>query len=146
MSIAAGLQTVAILLQKCIFDRADFLGAFLAINIGIIFSGLASLGIKEVRSTLVKDLPKIKQALPIFISIELINWVALYTGQLAVKLGEPALVSAIGASTPAYAFGLSLAIAIFRQQLDRETRRKLPMKWGLVGLMVLGVWLVGASG
>ncbi|WP_373540673.1 EamA family transporter [Chamaesiphon sp.] len=145
MSIAAGLQTVAIVLEKYIFGQADFFGAFLAINIGIILSGLASLGIKEVRSVLVRDLPQIKQALPIFIAIELLNWVALYTGQIAVKLGDPALVSAIGASTPAYAFGLSLLIAIFGQRLDLETRRKLPMKWGLVGVMMVGVWLIGAS-
>ena len=145
MSVAAGLQTVAILLEKYIFDRADFFGAFLAINVGIILSGLASLGIKEVRLILVQDLPKITQTLPIFITIELINWVALYTGQLAVKLGDPALVSAIGASTPAYAFGLSLLMAMFQQRLDLETRRKLPMKWGLVGLMMVGVWLIGSS-
>lgn len=153
MSIAAGLQTIAILLEKYIFDRADFFGAFLAINVGIILSGLASLASTKVRITLVRDLPKIKQALPIFIAIELINWVALYTGQIAVKLGDPALVSAIGASTPAYAFGLSLLMAMFDRQLDththrlhqRETRRKLPMKWGLVGLMMVGVWLIGTS-
>jgi uncharacterized membrane protein len=153
MSIAAGLQTIAILLEKYIFDRSDFFGAFLAINMGIILSGIASLASTEVRIILVRDLPKIKQALPIFIAIELINWVALYTGQIAVKLGDPALVSAIGASTPAYAFGLSLLMAMFDRQLDththrlhqRETRRKLPMKWGLVGLMMVGVWLIGTS-
>lgn len=145
MSIAAGLQTVAILLEKYIFDQADFFGAFLAINVGTIFSGLVSLGMKEVRITLVKDLPKIKNSLPIFIAIELINWAALYTGQIAVKLGDPALVAAMGASTPAYAFGLSLLIAIFQQQLDREARRKLPIKWGFVGLMMVGVWLIGTS-
>jgi drug/metabolite transporter (DMT)-like permease len=155
MSIAAGLQTIAILLEKYIFDRADFFGAFLAINVGIILSGLASFASTKVRITLVRDLPKIKQALPIFIAIELINWVALYTGQIAVKLGDPALVSAIGASTPAYAFGLSLLMAMFGQRLDaqtqrlhqrqRETRRKLPMKCGLVGLMMVGVWLIGTS-
>lgn len=145
MSIAAGLQAVVILLEKYIFDRTDFFGAFLTITAGIIISGLASLGMKELRLTLIQDLPKIKKALPIFVTIELMNWVALYTGQLAVKMGDPALVSAIGASTPAYAFGLSLLIAIMQQRLDLETRRKLPVKWGLVGLMMLGVWLIDTS-
>ncbi len=95
MSIAAGLQTVVVLLEKYIFEYTDFSGAFLAITAGIIISGLGSLMIKEVRLTLIKDLPKIKTALPIFIVIELINLIALYTGQLAVKLGDPVLVSAI---------------------------------------------------
>ncbi|MCY7336043.1 MAG: hypothetical protein LH613_07480 [Chamaesiphon sp.] len=80
MSIVAGLQTIVVLIEKHIFDRTDFFGAFLAIATGIIISGLSSLLITEVRSTLREDLPKIKQALPVFIAIELINLVALYTG------------------------------------------------------------------
>lgn len=145
MSIASGLQTIVVTIEKYIFDRTSFFGAFLSITAGIIISGLGSLVIKEVRSILVADLPKIKQALPIFITIELINLVALYTGQTAVKLGVPVLVSAIEASTPAYAFGLSLLIAIFQRRIDRETNRKLPTKWGLVGLMIMGVWLIGTT-
>lgn len=149
MSIAAGLQTIVVTIEKYIFDRTDFFGAFLSITTGIIISGLASLLLKEVRSILVVDLPKIKQALPIFIAIEVVNLVALYTGQIAVKLGVPALVSAIEASTPAYAFGLSLLIALWKRRIDlqplRETKRKLSLKWGFVGLMIIGVWLIGAT-
>jgi uncharacterized membrane protein len=153
MSIAAGLQTIAVTIEKYIFDRTDFFGAFLSITAGIILSGLACLVLKEVRLTFAKDLPKIRQALPIFIAIELINLAALYSEQLAVKLGVPVLVSAIEASTPAYAFGLSLLIATWkrrsraRQPLRelRATRQTLSIKWGLVGLMMMGVWLIGAT-
>lgn len=146
MSIAAGLQTVVVLIEKSIFEQTDFFGAFLMIVAGMIMSGLACLMIPAVRRTLIQDSPKINQALPIFIAIELINLVALYSGQTAVKLGVPVLVSAIEASTPAYAFGLSLLIATLRGRLDPETRRKLPLKWGLVGLMMMGVWLIGTTG
>jgi uncharacterized membrane protein len=145
MSIAAALQTVVVLFEKYIFDRADFSGAFLTITSGIVISGLASLIIKKVRLILFQDLPKIKKALPLLISIELINWAALYTSQTAVKLGVPSLVSAIEASTPAFAFGLSLLIATLQRRTDIDTRRKLPMKWGFVGVMMMGVWLIGAS-
>jgi drug/metabolite transporter (DMT)-like permease len=145
MSIAAALQTVVVLLEKYVFDRTDFSGAFLSITVGIIISGLASLMIKKVRLILFQDLPKIKKALPILILIELINWAAFYAGQAAVNLGVPSLVSAIEASTPAYAFGLSLLIATLRRQTDIDTRRKLPIKWGLVGMMMIGIWLIGAS-
>ena len=149
MSIAAGLQTIVVLIEKYIFDRTDFVGAFLSIAAGIIISGLSSLAIEEVRSTLLEDLPKIRQALPIFITIELINLVALYTGQIAVKLGVPVLVSAIEASTPAYAFGLSLLITTLQRrgvQPDlAENSQKLPMKLGLVGLTIVGVWLLGTT-
>ena len=149
MSIAAGLQTIVVLIGKYIFDRTDFIGAFLSIAAGIIISGLSSLAIEEVRSTLLEDLPKIRQALPIFITIELINLVALYTGQIAVKLGVPVLVSAIEASTPAYAFGLSLLITTLQRrgvQPDlAENSQKLPMKLGLVGLTIVDVWLLGTT-
>jgi uncharacterized membrane protein len=146
MSIAAGLQTVVVLFEKYIFEHTDFSGAFLAINAGVIISGLSALMFKEVRTTLIKDLPKIKTSLPVFIVIELINWAALYTGQIAVKVGVPVLVSAIQASTPAFAFGISLLIAILRRRLDIETSQNLTTKWSLVGLMIVGVWLIGETG
>lgn len=145
MSIASGLLTFVMTIEKYIFDRTDFFGAFLSITAGMIISGLACLALPEVRATLRRDLPKIQQAIPIFIAIELLNLVALYAGQLAVKLGVPVLVSAIEASTPAYAFGLSLLIATFQRRLDREARQKLPLKWGFVGLMIVGVWMMGAA-
>ncbi len=145
MSIAASIQTVVVLLEKYIFDRSNFFGAFLSITFGIFMTGLFSLGMRTVRVSLTKDLPKIKQALPIFIIIELINWAALYTGQSAVKMGVPSLVSAIEASIPAFAFGISLTIAMLTRKIDAQAKRKLPVKWTMVGLMVAGVYLVGAG-
>jgi uncharacterized membrane protein len=145
MSIAASLQTVVVLLEKYIFDRADFFGAFLSITTGIFMTGLFSLGTREVRVSLTKDLPKIKKALPIFIIIELVNWAALYTGQTAVKLGIPSLVSAIEASIPAFAFGISLTIALIQRKADADSQRKLPVKWAMVALMMVGVWLIGSG-
>jgi uncharacterized membrane protein len=145
MSIAASIQTGTVLLEKYIFDRTQFFGAFLAISASICLSGLFSLGMREVRVSLVKDLPKIKKALPIFIVIELINWVAIYTGQTAVKMGVPSLVSAIEASIPAFAFAISLTVMGLTHKIDAETKRKLPVKWGMVALMMTGVWLIGAG-
>ncbi len=145
MSVAASLQTGVVLLEKYIFDRSQFFGAFLSVSMSICLTGLFSLGMKEVRVSLVKDLPKIKKALPIFIIIELVNWVALYTGQTAVKMGVPSLVSAIEASIPAFAFAISLTVMGLSRKIDAETRKKLPMKWAMVGLMMTGVWLIGAG-
>jgi uncharacterized membrane protein len=145
MSIAASIQTGTVLLEKYIFDRTQFFGAFLTISASICLSGLFSLGMREVRVSLVKDLPKIKKALPVFIIIELINWAAIYTGQSAVKMGVPSLVSAIEASIPAFAFAISLTVMGVSHKIDAETRRKLPIKWTMVALMMTGVWLIGAS-
>ena len=153
MSIAASIQTGVVLLEKYTFDRSDCFGAFLSITTGIFMTGLFSLGVRSVGISLVKDLPKIKQALPVFIIIELINWVALYTGQSAVKMGVPSLVSAkrkrddksFEASIPAFAFGISLVLAMLTHKVDAETKRKLPVKWTMVSLMMVEVWLVGAG-
>jgi uncharacterized membrane protein len=145
MSIAASLQTGVVLLEKYIFDRTQFFGGFLTVSMSIVVTGLLSLGMRTVRVSLAKDLPKIKQALPIFIIIELINWVALYTGQTAVKMGVPSLVSAIEASIPAFAFAISLTLMGLRHKIDVEVKRKLPIKWAMVGLMMIGVWLIGAG-
>jgi uncharacterized membrane protein len=153
MSIAASLQTGVVLLEKYIFDRSQFFGAFLTISMAIVMTGLFSLGMRKVRVSLVKDLPKIKRALPVFIIIELINWVALYTGQTAVKMGVPSLVSAmtfglpsaIEASIPAFAFGISLTLMGMHHKIDVEVKRKLPIKWAMVALMMIGVWPIGAG-
>ena len=66
MTIAASLQTGVVLLEKYIFDRSQFFGAFLSISMAIFMSGLFTLGMRKVRVALLKDLPKIRQALPIF--------------------------------------------------------------------------------
>jgi hypothetical protein len=54
-------------------------------------------------------------------------------------------VSAIEASIPAFAFGISLSIAMLTHKVDLETKQKLPVKWAMVGLMMVGVWLIGAG-
>jgi drug/metabolite transporter (DMT)-like permease len=143
MTIAASLQTVVVLLEKYIFDRTDFFGAFLSITLGTFCTGLFALGSRRVRVALVEDLPKIRQVLPILIAIELINWAALYTGQTAVKLGIPSLVSAIEASIPAFAFGLSLGIDFVNRRFNAHP--KLSIKLSMIGLMMVGVWLIGAG-
>jgi hypothetical protein len=143
MTIAASLQTIVILLEKYIFDRADFLGAFLSIIFAMFLSGLLMLSIDSVRSTLIKDLPKLKSIAHILIAIELINWLALYTGQTAIKLGIPILVSAIEATIPAFAFCIALVLGILNRRVEVQT--KLPFKLSAIGLMMLGVWLIGTS-
>jgi hypothetical protein len=46
---------------------------------------------------------------------------------------------------PAFAFGISLTIAALTRKIDDETKRKLPIKWAMVALMMTGVWLIGAG-
>jgi uncharacterized membrane protein len=144
MTIAASLQTIVVLLEKYIFDRTDFLGAFLTITIGTIGAGLSGFKSAEVRATFRANLPSIVKAWRVLVAIELLNWVALYLGQSAVKDGIPSLVSAIEASIPAFAFGLSMGIAFLNRQFDAY-RTGLGLKLSMIGLMMVGVWLIGAA-
>jgi drug/metabolite transporter (DMT)-like permease len=144
MTIAASLQTVVVLLEKYIFDRTDFFGAFLAITVGTIGAGLSGFKSPEVRATFRANLPSIGKAWRVLVAIELLNWVALYLGQSAVKDGIPSLVSAIEASIPAFAFGLSMGIAFLNRQFE-VYRKGLGLKLSMIGLMMVGVWLIGAN-
>jgi uncharacterized membrane protein len=144
MTIAASLQTVVVLLEKFIFDRTDFFGAFLSITVGTVAAGLSGFKSAEVRATFRANLPSIRRAWRVLVAIELLNWVALYLGQSAVKDGIPSLVSAIEASIPAFAFGLSMGIAFLNRQFD-SYRKGLGLKLAMIGLMMVGVWLIGAS-
>ncbi len=144
MTIAASLQTVVVLLEKYIFDRTDFFGAFLAITVGTVAAGLSGFKSAEVRATFRANLPDIRRAWRVLVAIELLNWVALYLGQSAVKDGIPSLVSAIEASIPAFAFGLSMGIAFLNRQFD-SYRQGLGLKLAMIGLMMVGVWLIGAG-
>jgi drug/metabolite transporter (DMT)-like permease len=144
MTIAASLQTIVVLLEKYIFDRTDFFGAFLAITVGTIGAGLSGFKSAEVRATFRANLPRISQAWRVLVAIELLNWIALYLGQSAVKDGIPSLVSAIEASIPAFAFGLSMGIAFLNRQFDAY-RKGLGLKLSMIGLMMVGVWLIGAN-
>jgi drug/metabolite transporter (DMT)-like permease len=144
MTIAASLQTIVVLLEKYIFDRTDFFGAFLAITVGTIGAGLSGFKSAAVRATFRANLPSIRQAWRVLVAIELLNWVALYLGQSAVKDGIPSLVSAIEASIPAFAFGLSMGIAFLNRQFD-SYRTGLGLKLSMIGLMMVGVWLIGAG-
>jgi drug/metabolite transporter (DMT)-like permease len=144
MTIAASLQTIVVLLEKYIFDRTDFFGAFLAITVGTVAAGLSGFKSQEVRATFRANLPSIIKAWRVLVAIELLNWVALYLGQSAVKDGIPSLVSAIEASIPAFAFGLSMGIAFLNRQFD-SYRKGLGLKLSMIGLMMVGVWLIGAG-
>jgi drug/metabolite transporter (DMT)-like permease len=144
MTIAASLQTIVVLLEKYIFDRTDFFGAFLAITVGTVAAGLSGFKSAAVRATFRANLPSISQAWRVLVAIELLNWVALYLGQSAVKDGIPSLVSAIEASIPAFAFGLSMGIAFLNRQFE-VYRKGLGLKLAMIGLMMVGVWLIGAG-
>lgn len=77
------------------------------------------------------------------VGIELANLTALFMSQRAVDLGVPSLVAAVEASLPAFTFALAIILwAVTKRFGDDEAHRRLVLKFSLVGVMGLGVWLV----
>jgi len=60
LSIAASIQTRVVLLERYIFNRSDFFGAFLSIITRISMTGLFSLGMRSVRVSLLTSSPGLK--------------------------------------------------------------------------------------
>ncbi|GAB4213680.1 MAG: hypothetical protein OHK0012_10250 [Synechococcales cyanobacterium] len=143
MVLASILQVAAILLEKYFFDREPFLLGFLFITLGIILAGSMPLLIPTVRHSFTANLPKLRSAALVLIGIEVINLVALFMSQQAVNLGIPSLVAAVETMIPAYAFLLSLFLAMVVPRFgDPETHHRLPAKLALVTIMALGVWMI----
>jgi len=146
MGMASFLQVIALLLEDIIFQHADFFVGFYAITFGLIITGSLPLLLPHVRKTFTKNAHRIKPAIIIFLTIEALNLCALATSQKAIDLGNPSLVAAVETSVPAYTFLMSLIFLALSSKLgDTDTLKNLPLKFGLVGLMVIGVLLVSKT-
>jgi len=143
MFSASLFQAFALLIEDKVFQHASYINGFLLITLGLVLAGSAPLLFKNVRKTFSRNAHLLKPAINIFIAIEVLNLFALATSQRAIYLGNPSLVAAVETSVPAYTFLLSLILIFFSSRFgDIETLKHLPVKFGLVGLMVLGVFLV----
>ncbi len=143
MSVAALIQVAVVLLEKIVYLHCAFFMGFLLINIGIILAGLSPLLSPLGRRTFSINLIRILPVYRLFIIIEVTNVCAMAAFNFAVKLGIPALVSAIDTTLPAYIFAISaLFFVIAPKYGDPNALKKLPGKILLTCMMVLGVWLI----
>lgn len=143
MSFACCIQAASLLLEEFVFHHSLFFMGFLFITIGIIISGASPLLLHSVRHSFLKTLITIRRSIPIVFTIELINLVALLTSQRAIALGIPSLVAAVETTIPAYTFILSVGLYQFKfAWYDAKILRHLRLKLLLLGLMMIGIWLV----
>jgi drug/metabolite transporter (DMT)-like permease len=141
MLAASSIQVAVILLEKYIFDQADFIVCFLGIILGVVLSGfLPLILIPSVRRIFSDNAPKLKPFALLFVGLELANVVALYLSQKAVDLGSPALSAAMETTVPGYTFLMTVLLLYFRHQYgDEDARHRLGTKLILVGIMTAGV-------
>src|SRR3989338_6313482 len=140
------VTSVGMCVIDIIFQHADFFVGFYAITFGLIITGSLPLLLPHVRKTFTKNAHRIKPAIIIFLTIEALNLCALATSQKAIDLGNPSLVAAVETSVPAYTFLMSLIFLDLSSKLgDTDTLKNLPLKFGLVGLIVIGVLLVSKT-
>lgn len=143
MLVAAMLQVGALLLEDMVFEHARFIDGFFLNTLGLIIMGLLPLLFRRARQAFVRNATKLKTAIHMFFGIELLNLFALATSQRAISLGNPSLVAAVETTVPAYTFLLSIVfLKIYPKFGDTESLRHLLMKFFLVSLMALGVFLV----
>lgn len=143
MMVGVVCHAVYFITQKKTFEASPVYQAFLVISFSIAAAGLAPLLRARHRQTFRRNWPRIRLAFGLLFGLEVINLIAVGTSQYAVSYGSPALVSAVEATIPAYAFLISVTLhAVLRKYGEEEARHRLGRKLLLVGMMAVGVWLV----
>jgi drug/metabolite transporter (DMT)-like permease len=137
MLLASSIQVAVILLEKYVFEQADFIVCFLFIIIGVVLSGfLPLILISNVRKVFSANVPKLKPFALLFVGLEMANVVALYLSQKAVDLGSPALSAAMETTVPGYTFLITVLLLYFKNQYgDEDARHRIGTKLLLVGIM-----------
>lgn len=143
MIAASLLQVAALLLMKTAYENSAFFIGFLFTTLGVIAAGSLPLMLSSTRNAFRRNMRQLRPAVPVIIGIEVANLIALFMSQRALYLGIPSLVVAVETTIPAYTFAISIVLlAITRNFGDKRAAHKLPLKFVLVGIMVVGVWLV----
>lgn len=143
MCLGACCQVVYFLGLKHLFATCPVYPSFLVVTVAMILSGLAPLALPDCRRVFRGNWPQIQPALKFLVLIELANLIAIATSQYAISFGEASLVAAVEAAIPGYTFLVSLGLyAAFRKYGEPDARHRLGTKLLLVGVMMLGVWMV----
>jgi drug/metabolite transporter (DMT)-like permease len=139
MFAASGMQAITYLIDDWVFEQTTFAIGFFVTCLGIITAGLSPLAIPKVSL----NTKHVSSYGKIFILIEALNVIALFFAQLAISLGDPALVAAIETTIPAYAFLISFVFLVsYSKYGDTRVLKKLPLKLTAVGIMSIGVYLI----
>lgn len=143
MSGAACAQVVYFLIQQHVFESTAVYPAFVVTMFAMAASGLTPLLLAAGRAKWRMNWPRIRPMMKFLVLIESANVIAVGISQYAVSFGRASLVAAVEAAIPAYTFAVSLLLyAVFGKYGEEAAKHRLPAKLALVGVMVVGVWLV----
>lgn len=143
MLVACILQSCAYLLLDQVFVIIPYLQGFVLMTAGLVITGMLPLLFHTIRKQLVQNLPSLLPNTFFFLSIEIINLLALAAAQKAVDIGTPSLTSGIETTMPGFVLILSLIGCAAGWKIgDSRTRIRLPWKLSAVGIMAIGVLLL----
>jgi len=147
MVAASLLQAIAYIFEDIVFDYISFTHGFILLSIGLVIAGLSPLLLPSIRTELKKNTIKLAPVWKIFLIMEIINLMALAFAQGSVSIGNPAFVSAVETTIPAFVFILSISLFLLTKNKfgDPRSSTKLPAKIIIVGTMVIGVFLISLS-
>ena len=142
MLFAALMQVVAYLLMTILYENQSFIISFYSVISGIVLVGLCPLLFSYPRKVFRRSMHKIYPNAGFFILIEICNILGLGFAQMAVKLGDASLVSAVETTTPAFTFLLSV-LWIKRMKSSQDAlHNHIFLKILTILAMTIGVWFV----
>lgn len=140
---ASVFQVAALLLEDRVYQEESYVIGFFLVTIGLILTGIFPLVVPSALKVFRNNLPALRPAMGILVGIEVMNLFALASSQRAIDLGVPSLVAAVETMVPAYTFLLALLLLSLMPRFgDPLASSYLLQKFGLVGVMVGGVWLL----
>ncbi len=140
---ASLLQVSAFLVADVVYEETSFLLGFLLAVVGIVVTGLVPLISSRVRQPLWENRRRLLGFAHVFVTIEVINLLALFCSQGAIDMGVPSLVAAVEATIPGHVFVLSLLLmACGSRRADPRVTHRLIPKLCCVGAMAIGAWLM----
>lgn len=140
---ASLIQAISYLFQDFVYENSTYIVGFVSFTIGIISVGLLPLIIPKIRKVLSRSSNKLLVATKIFLSVEILNLIALAFAQKSIQEGSPSLVAAVETTIPGFTFLISiLCIPFFSMRYDEKIFSNLGRKISALSMMIIGVYMV----
>ncbi|MBS3091456.1 EamA family transporter [Candidatus Pacearchaeota archaeon] len=123
----------------------DFWSFFFWASIGSIGASLFMLSFKEKRKTFIKEMKTLKWRIFLLVLIVCgFYYIAELSFYAALSIGSVALVSAIAATQPLFAFFYSMGLRIFKPEILKEKFDNFDLSVKIIGIIIIiiGVWIV----
>lgn len=146
--IAVAFVDIIAITTKYVYQQVDFYPAYMYFSAGMVLGGIFFLCLKfsenlKVFHTIKKN---IKELLPIFVAVELVNLAAEFTFNLAVSRGPVSLIEVISGVQPMFVLFIALALYPIAPKYFREAREgRIAEKILLMLVIIFGLTIIGIS-